>query len=190
MSDFRISVAAYGTDASFSVGEQLRQAREASGLSYRDLAVVTKIQASMLQYLEEDRFEEFPAEVFCRGFLRNYARELRLDEDEIIDQYLRQTKQRPRTLRDSLEIVANPMPPASKTEKTASHFVDRSSVGRAAYAVGLAVLVIMIALSVLVLGGENGANTTASYQSSDFEEVDGWQTAPATTEDEWRTVQD
>ena len=39
-----------GTDArALTVGERLRQRRESLGLSYRDIAAITKIQQNLLQ---------------------------------------------------------------------------------------------------------------------------------------------
>ena len=74
-----------------TVGERLVEAREASGLSLRDLSAETSIQSHLLALLEQDRFSEFPAEVIARGFLRNYARQLGLDDQDIIAHYLTQT---------------------------------------------------------------------------------------------------
>lgn len=70
-----------------SPGTRIQQAREAHGLSVRDLAATTRIPHTSLTHIEQDRYEELPAEVFVRGFLRNISRELKLDSAEIIDAY-------------------------------------------------------------------------------------------------------
>lgn len=76
-----------------TVGATLRTARESLGLTVRDMADITRIQPVWLECIEQDRYDEMPAEVFVRGFLRSYARELRLDEDAVFEAYLAQTGQ-------------------------------------------------------------------------------------------------
>jgi cytoskeletal protein RodZ len=41
-----------------------------------------------LEALEEDRFEVLPAPVFAKGFLRQYARFVGLDPDDVVNHYL------------------------------------------------------------------------------------------------------
>ncbi|MBN1945443.1 MAG: helix-turn-helix domain-containing protein [Bradymonadales bacterium] len=65
----------------------LRAAREREGLSIKELAAVTRIAPRFINCLEEDRYDEIPGEVFVRGFLRNCARELAIDPDELIHLY-------------------------------------------------------------------------------------------------------
>lgn len=72
-------------------GSMLREARESKSLSLSDMAAMTRIPKTMLSHLESDRFEEYEAEVFVRGHLRNYARELRLDPEAILHAYERVT---------------------------------------------------------------------------------------------------
>jgi cytoskeletal protein RodZ len=62
-----------------SVAEQLRQAREAQGLSLRDLAESTKIRSDHLDALEKADYSPFPAPVYIRGSVRTYASFLKLD---------------------------------------------------------------------------------------------------------------
>lgn len=67
------------------VGELLRQAREAKGLTLARVEEITKIRRRYLQALEEEDFGQLPGEVFIRGFLRNYAQALELDPDEVLE---------------------------------------------------------------------------------------------------------
>lgn len=70
-----------------SPGKLLREAREEKGLTLEDVAAMTRIPKGMLDHLESDRFEEYVADVFARGHLRNYANELRIDADEVMQAY-------------------------------------------------------------------------------------------------------
>jgi cytoskeleton protein RodZ len=70
-----------------SLGDQLRQAREARGLSIQAVSGTTKIREHILIALETDSFDELPAPVFVRGFLRTLARYLRLNPEELLGLY-------------------------------------------------------------------------------------------------------
>jgi cytoskeletal protein RodZ len=67
-----------------SVSDRLREAREALGLNIYEVADITKIRTDHIRALEEGRFDAFAAPVYLRGFIRTYARLLRLDPDEMI----------------------------------------------------------------------------------------------------------
>ena len=67
-----------------SVGQRLSEARLARGLSLSDAERQTRIARRYLQALEADQFGILPAPVYARGFLRNYARFLGLDDRELM----------------------------------------------------------------------------------------------------------
>ena len=67
-----------------SVPDRLREAREALGLNVYQVADITKIRTDHIRALEEGRFDAFAAPVYVRGFIRTYARLLRLDQAEIM----------------------------------------------------------------------------------------------------------
>src|SRR5262245_12596914 len=69
------------------IGTTLRDARENRGLSIDAVARTTKINAGVLRAIELNAFERLPAEVFTRGFLRAYAREVGVDPDDTVREY-------------------------------------------------------------------------------------------------------
>jgi cytoskeleton protein RodZ len=71
-----------------SFGAWLRRQREAREISLREVAERTKISLRYLEAMEEDRFEVLPAPVFAKGFLREYARYVGLNPDEVVNHYL------------------------------------------------------------------------------------------------------
>jgi cytoskeletal protein RodZ len=71
------------------VGAALRDARERRGISLDQLAKVTKIRVITLQAIEANQSERLP-EVFLRGFVRACAREVGLDPEDTVRQYLLQ----------------------------------------------------------------------------------------------------
>jgi hypothetical protein len=66
------------------VGRMLAEAREAKGLSLEQAERDTRIVRRYLIALEDERFEEFPAEVYARGFLRSYGSYLGLNPADLV----------------------------------------------------------------------------------------------------------
>lgn len=60
-------------------GAQLAQAREAHGLSIAEVAARLRLHPKQVAALEQEQLDKLPEPAFVRGFLRNYAKELRLD---------------------------------------------------------------------------------------------------------------
>lgn len=70
-----------------TLGQYLREAREAMGIDLREAAQQTRISINYLKALEEEDFSKLPGEVFVRGFLKSYGRFLRLEESEVVKRY-------------------------------------------------------------------------------------------------------
>ncbi|MBN2149359.1 MAG: DUF4115 domain-containing protein [Anaerolineales bacterium] len=68
-----------------TIGQQLRQARQARSLSLEQAAQATRIRLHHLQALEEGRFEDLPSPAQVRGFLRVYAGYLKIDSAPLLD---------------------------------------------------------------------------------------------------------
>jgi cytoskeleton protein RodZ len=73
------------------VGTTLRNAREQHGLSIEQLAATTRITVPLLHALETNAFDKVPSGIFTRGFIRSYAREVGLDPEEMIGQFLQES---------------------------------------------------------------------------------------------------
>ena len=68
-----------------SPGAQLLAERRSQGLSLGDIARQLKLSVRQVEALERDEYSSFPGSVFVRGFLRNYAKLLRLDPDRLLE---------------------------------------------------------------------------------------------------------
>src|SRR5436190_21260911 len=68
------------------VGEQLREAREAKGLSLEDVAAQTRIPQRHLASIETGEWDNLPAPTYTIGFAKSYAGIVGLDRAEIGDQ--------------------------------------------------------------------------------------------------------
>lgn len=69
-------------------GEKLRRQRELRGISLDAISTVTKISPRMLRAIEEEHFDQLPGGVFNKGFVRAYARQVGLNEEEAVSDYL------------------------------------------------------------------------------------------------------
>lgn len=69
------------------IGNVLKNKREEKGLSIHDVATAIKINADYIRGLEDYRIEVFPAEIFFKGFLKNYAAYLELNALELLNEY-------------------------------------------------------------------------------------------------------
>src|SRR6266404_2084863 len=78
-----------------TVAQALNQARQAQNLTVPQVAEITKIRGDYLRALEEGNYDNFPAPVYIRGFVRTYSTLLKLDVPQVmaaLEAELRQTK--------------------------------------------------------------------------------------------------
>ena len=68
-----------------SVGQRLRVAREAKGLSLEDVAAQTRIPRRHLESLENSDWERLPAPTYTTGFAKSYASAVGLDRGDIYE---------------------------------------------------------------------------------------------------------
>jgi transcriptional regulator with XRE-family HTH domain len=93
------------------LGNILREAREAKGLTLREVHEEIRISTRFLEALEGGRYADLPSPTHVRGFLRNYARFLGLDSTPLLQRY-EQTKKAP-------------PPPAPPSSRSSSSVMDQ-----------------------------------------------------------------
>lgn len=71
----------------FEIGNSLREARLRQELDFPELEQATKIRGKYLRALEDEQFEQLPAQTYVKGFLRAYAEYLGLDGQLYVDEY-------------------------------------------------------------------------------------------------------
>ncbi|WP_242367493.1 helix-turn-helix domain-containing protein [Lactobacillus intestinalis] len=69
------------------IGDKLRSAREAKGLSIEDIEKATKIQSRYLTAIEDDDFDKLPGDFYVRAFIRQYAQVVGLDGKKLLSEY-------------------------------------------------------------------------------------------------------
>ena len=72
------------------VGAKLRRAREARGISLRQVAAATKISVGVLEALERNDISRLPGGIFSRAFVRSYAVEIGLDAEQTVRDFIEQ----------------------------------------------------------------------------------------------------
>lgn len=77
-------------DASYSLsrcGGVLKAEREKQSLSIHDVASKLKISGRQIESIESDQFALLPEATIVRGFIRNYAKLLKIQADPLLDAY-------------------------------------------------------------------------------------------------------
>jgi cytoskeleton protein RodZ len=70
-----------------SFGRYLKSVRLEKGIDLKTVSSRTRIGLDTLRFIEEEDHDRLPAEVFVKGFLRAYAREIDADGDEVVSRY-------------------------------------------------------------------------------------------------------
>lgn len=66
------------------VGKQLQRAREKAGLSITDVANVQHLRSCIVQAIEDEDYSKVDTELFLKGYIRAYAKQVGLNEDQLI----------------------------------------------------------------------------------------------------------
>ncbi len=74
-----------------TVGEILKRTRESRNRTIEDVNRETKISVAVVGALEQDDLDSFSSETYLKGFLKNYAKYLGLDADQMWSMLSRQT---------------------------------------------------------------------------------------------------
>lgn len=73
--------------AAVGLGAQLRQAREAKGISQQDVSNNLRFSVKQIDALEHDAFDVFPDAMMARGFIRSYAKYLQIDAEPLLAEF-------------------------------------------------------------------------------------------------------
>ena len=70
-------------------GLELKQLREAYGIGIPEIHAITRISGDSLRRIEANQFEDLPAEIYVKQFLKAYAEVLQIDSGHVVDGYLK-----------------------------------------------------------------------------------------------------
>jgi cytoskeleton protein RodZ len=68
-------------------GGALRTARENQGLAIQDIASRLRLSPKQIEAIEADNFAALPEPTIVRGFIRNYAKQLKINSEPLLDAY-------------------------------------------------------------------------------------------------------
>ena len=97
------------------VGDILRREREKQGLTIADVEQGTSIRGLYIEHIERGNIAELPGLVYAKGFVRNYAKFLRMDAEQLVQQFAE-------------ENGSTPAPPPAERESSARR-ISLSTVG-------------------------------------------------------------
>jgi cytoskeletal protein RodZ len=106
-----------------TVGNYLRQEREAKNISLGEVAQLTKISEFYLDFLEKDDYEKLPQGPYIKGYISSYARLIGSNADEAIKLYnslQEQMNQIEAAQAERSEAAARPAPINSLQERIGS----------------------------------------------------------------------
>lgn len=72
---------------SMTLGEKLRQAREARGLTLSEVSEQTRISTLYLESIENDDYRGLPGGIFNKGFVKSYAKFVGIKEEDALADY-------------------------------------------------------------------------------------------------------
>lgn len=168
------------------IGEQLRTAREAKGLSISDIEKATKIQGRYLEAIENNEFDKLPGDFYVRAFIRQYAQVVGLDGKELLSQYsgdieeeleehekeVEAEKQEEKTVEAPTEQVYQPAPARQKQIAKEENYKEekqdakwRKLVPKLALGCGI-VLIVVIAALVFANNKKSSSNSAEKASSS------------------------
>ena len=97
-----------------TLGQQLKAAREAKGVSESDAGLATKTLTKIIIAMEADDFSVMPAPTYAKGFIRLYAEYLELDPVPLVEEYTQKNTTTPRPLiNPSSQLERNSRPSTS-----------------------------------------------------------------------------
>jgi len=101
-----------------TLGEKLKKLRADKRISLGEISRVTRIQTTYLESLEEGDYDNLPADVYVKGFLRSYADFMGVDERALVKLY-----EKERGIKNHLEKSKNPQKEKKKEPISISSFV-------------------------------------------------------------------
>lgn len=72
---------------SLTLGEKLQQAREAQGMSVREVANQTRISALYIECIENNDYRTLPGGIFNKGFVKSFAKHVGIEPQEALQDY-------------------------------------------------------------------------------------------------------
>ncbi|MBN2723878.1 MAG: helix-turn-helix domain-containing protein [Deltaproteobacteria bacterium] len=150
-----------------SIGSILSTAREKLNLTTGQIHHKTKIPASAIENLEAEKWENLPAPVYTKGFIKSYCRELGLNYDEIISLYPEQKDQTLKKIQEQIVIST-----AGKTFLNTDDKSGEEKESRVSTALVVFILFVLATLAVSYLASQKETDNGSSPSASEMAHPD------------------
>jgi cytoskeletal protein RodZ len=111
-----------------TLGQLLKQEREKMGITIEKASKILMVRHQHIINLENDMYDSFPAGVYFKGFIRNYARLLGLDENIVFEYYKCQLE-----VMDVMAFKINPPKEEPPSQPTNNYPYSSSSYNQTSY---------------------------------------------------------
>lgn len=88
---------------SMTLGERMKKARDEKRLTLGEISRNTNVQVKYLEFLEEGNYSKLPADVYVKGFLRNYASFMNISSEALLKSYERERQIEKNIRKDNVE---------------------------------------------------------------------------------------
>lgn len=107
-----------------SIGERLKREREKKKITLDQVSLATKISVRMLRAIEEGKFEQLPGGIFNKAFVRAYARQLAIDEEQAAAEYMASVQVDASVQADDQELRAIAEQREKERQRQAQHLTE------------------------------------------------------------------
>src|SRR5215813_7617491 len=143
-----------------TLGEELKRRREERNVTLTDISEATRIGTRFLKAIETDNYGVLPGGIFTRSFIRAYAKQVGMDEEEAIGLYQQQVtgvaaEAAPQRVEPHPPTVVEPPRPATVARtRRAEPLTYRANAPRLNWATiviggGIAVFLVIIVLALV-----------------------------------------
>jgi cytoskeletal protein RodZ len=141
-----------------TLGEELKRRREERQIALTDISEATRIGTRFLKAIEMDNYGVLPGGIFTRSFIRAFAKQVGMDEDEAIALYQQQVAgvsaeaaPQPRAESSIAPTVVEPVRPTTRRPEPLTYAQSGPRVNWTTIVIGggITIFLIVIALAVI-----------------------------------------
>ncbi|MBE9516526.1 MAG: DUF4115 domain-containing protein [Proteobacteria bacterium] len=143
---------------SMEPGASLAKARESSGMTREQVATKLHLSARQIEALEANRYEDLPEAPYVRGYIRNYALLLKIDDQSLVAAFnlIQDEVKKTIEIKQSAQAQVN-------TRKPDGAMIKMAGVGAG---VGAVVVLVVIAL-ISIFNGDDKQSESAQTNTTD-----------------------